>query len=195
MAYPNYTGLELEALWQTTKDSTDAIANITSKVDDIFAHNASGGRWYGASAGPVAPGLDTSLVSWEVTAGAVAGTYGTAIAIFDGTETFDFPTTPVQFHIHELLITDVGTDSLVWKLRFANSNWDGSAHTYATMAEAVTAKKYTDFTVQVDKDKEPATSIEFQSGLANVGSIVWCQITNSGGNATDLDFLVGLHVH
>ena len=78
MAYPTYTGTELEAIWTDTQD----------KVDDLFTHSASGTRWMGSSAG-ASPGLETSITPWVITADTTANTFGVAVEIFDGDEDFN----------------------------------------------------------------------------------------------------------
>ncbi len=189
MAYPTYTGEEVEAFWKTASDNSTAIkaitdalpdagalTNITNKVNDLFAHTASGARWMGASAGPAAPGLATSLLPWTATAHDDPSTFGTMIEVFDGTEDFDYPSTPTAFHPHKILFVDIDTDDTVWKLRFANSGYNGSTHTYANMAAAVTASKYTDLVVQINNANRPAIAVDFHAGLATVGSKLWVQV-------------------
>lgn len=177
------------------------VADILSEVEIVESHLHSGSRYFGSTAGS-APAILTSLAPWSVIASADAATFGNAVEIFDGTENFDYPFTVAYFDPHQLFITSVGSDGTNWKLRFANSGWNGAAHTYANMAEAVAAHRYTELLVQVDNTKTDSLPIPFNGGRVRAGSKLWCQVMNNAGDSDDdsdaeltISFLIGCHAY
>ena len=170
------------------------IEEIQTDVNDLLSHIASGARWLGSTAG-ASPGLCTSLTPWVLTSSATGGTFGTAAEIFDGAEDFCFPQTSDHFHPHKVFVTAASVDDHLWKLRFANSGFNGTDHTYADMAAAVAAKKYTEVVMQIDNTRRPSTSLDFHSGIATTGSKLWCQVTEADGDEGTISFIIGLHVH
>jgi hypothetical protein len=176
----------------------EALVDITSIIEDVTEierHLHGGARWFGASPGPAAPGLLTSLLPWRATSNATAGLFGTAIELFNGAENFDISTSVLYFDPHQLFITAVEAVG-TYKVRFAYSQYDGvSAHTYANMAAAVAAKKYTEVVFRTDDTKTDSTPIEVMSGRISAGSKLWCQVAKSTADAKYIEFLVGLHTY
>ncbi len=167
--------------------------SLAYKVHEIEQHLHSGGRWLGATdAGGVAPGLLTSLLPFIVTSNASANTYGTAILVLDGTEDYDFSFTPVKIDPHMILIQEAEATA-TWKLRFANSGWDGSADTYADMAAAVAANKYTEIVIRIDSTKASAVALPIQTARMTVGSKLWVQVMKDNADAEYIHFLIGVH--
>lgn len=183
---------------------TDAEAAISALATEGLAetevvekHFHGGSRWFGATgAGGVAPGLQTSLLPFKAVSNAVASTFGTAILILDGTEDFiKSEGTPLYFDPHELFVVNVEESNAIWKVRFANSQWTGTADTYANMAAAVAAKKYTDMVIKVDDTKSDAAAIMFMSGRIRVGSKLWCQVMKNTADAKYFHFILGCHTY
>ena len=187
MSFFNTNKIDDEAVLglQGTDDS------LAYRVEEIEKHLHSAGRFFGYSGTPNATALLSSITPWNLVAG--TGTYGTAVQILKGDEDFDLPFTPAKFDPHRLFVIDASDDA-VYKIRIANSQWNGSTHTYATMAEAVTANKYSESIIQIADSKAPSASIPIQTGRAMVGSMVWAQVWSSV-NASDIDILIGLHTY
>ena len=72
--------------------------------------------------------------------------------------------------------------------------WNGTSHTYATMAEAVAANRYSESLIAIADDKKPEGSIEVQTGRANYGSMVWAEVWSSVAGAS-IDILIGIHAY
>lgn len=178
-----------------------AADSLAYKITEIERHFHSGGRWFGATAAAgVGPGLLTSLLPFKVIASDTQYTYGDAIVVLDGTEGYDSPLTAVKQDPHRIFVTAAGKSALIWKVRFANSQWNGAGHTYANIGEAVTAKKYSEFLIKIDNTKSDATSVKVQTGRLNVGSILWAQVMNDSSAADNeaertLSFLIGTHTY
>lgn len=166
--------------------------SLAYKVEEIEKHLHSAGRWLGASAGNIGPGLLTSLLPFILTSNASSGVYGTAVEIFDGTEDYDLPFTVVYADPHQLFVHDVSNDG-IFKIRFANSRYNGSTDTYANMAEAVAAKFYTEVKVIIADDKKPSTAIPIQTGRMRVGSTLWAQVMHDTASAETIEFTLGMH--
>jgi hypothetical protein len=177
------------------KKAVDGLLGISNslayKVHEIEKHLHSSGRFFGYSGTPNATATIMSLTPWNLVSG--AGTYGTAVQIFKGDENFDLPFTPTHFDPHRLFIEDASADGL-YKIRIANSGWNGSSHTYANMAAAVAAGKYTESLIAIADNKKPEGSIAVQTGRATVGSMVWAQVWSSV-NGADIDGIVGVHTY
>ena len=177
-------------------EALDGLAGVSDslgyKVHEIEMHLHSAGRWFGCTAAGAGPGLITSLTPFEVTSSASALTYGTAVEIFDGTEDFDLHYTPTHTDPHRIFISGV-TATGIYKIRLANSQWTGSADTYATMADAITANKYTEFLLKVDSTKADAISAPVQTGRMMVGSTLWAQVMHTEASAETVSFFIGCH--
>ena len=147
----------------------------------------------GATAGGVSPAVVGSFVPWQLAD--IANDYGTAIELFDGTETngtFDLPFTPVYFDPHRLVVADASANG-IYMIRVATSVWTGTAHTYANMAEAVAAGRYSMSEITLDDvNKLPSSSVPMQTGRAPIGSIVWAQVKSTVSGAT-INIRVGIH--
>lgn len=166
--------------------------SLAYKVHEIERHLHSSGRWFGCTAAGAGPGLITSLAPFEITSDATALTYGTAVEILDGAEDFDIPYTPVNMDPHRIFIEGV-TASGIYKIRIANSKWNGTADTYANMAAAVTANQYTEFLLKVDSTRDDAISAPVQTGRMPVGSKLWAQVMHSASGAETVSFFIGCH--
>lgn len=174
--------------------STAVEGSIAQVLHEMNEHMEGAARWLGASAGNVGPGLITSLTPFILTSDATALTYGAAVVIFTGAEDYDLPFTPAAVHPHLLSLKDVSNDG-TYKIRFANSGWDGTADTYATMALAVAAKKYTEVEVVIADDKKPATAVDVHTGKMTVGSTLWAQVMHDTASAETIEFTLGIHGH
>ena len=166
------------------------LATIQADALEIKTHLNSAGRWFGASAGGASPGLLTSITPWVLTSGAI-GVYGAAVEVLSGGEDCDLPFTPSFFEPHLINVTDVSDDG-IYKVRIASSLWDGEDHTYATMADAITANKYTEFVRSFDSTRSPSTAIPLQTGITTKGSKLWMQVLDSNGTST-ISVLVGVN--
>lgn len=189
------SGMDITDVNKIDSEEVDGLLGVDDslayKVHEIEGHLHSAGRFFGYSGTPNATALLTSITPWNLVSG--TGDYGTAVQIFLGDEDFDLPFTPYKFDPHRLFAIDVSADA-IYKIRIANSQWTGSAHTYATMASAVTANKYTESILQITSTKEPAASIPVQTGRAVYGSKVWAQVWSST-NGADIDILLGVHAY
>ena len=170
---------------QGTNDS------LAYRVHEIEGHLHSAGRFFGYSGTPNDTAIIDSLTPWVLTTG--TGDYGTAIQLFDGNEDFVLPYTPVKFDPHRLFVVDASDDGL-YKIRIANSQWNGTSHTYASMAEAVAAKKFSESIIDIADDKKPEASVPVQTGRATCGSKVWAQVWSSV-NGADISIIIGVHAY
>jgi len=170
-------------------DSTN-IDTILEEVVEIETHIHSGGRFFG-SGGVGATALQASLTPWNVVAG--TGDYGTPVQIFLGDEDFDYPTAIAYYDPHRLLMVDASANGY-YKIRFANSGWNGSAHIYANMAAAISAGKYSESFINVQDAKKQESSIPVQTGRARYGSKVWASVY-SDVNGADVDMFIGVHAY
>jgi hypothetical protein len=166
--------------------------SLSYKVNEIERHLHSSGRWFGSTANGAGPGLTTSLSSFEVTSNVIAETYGIVTEIFDGTEECDSSYTVLFTDPHRIFITGV-TVSGIYKIRFANSQYDGTSHMYADMSAAVSAKIYTEFLLKVDSTKADAISAPVQTGRMRIGSKLWAQVMHSGSGNETVSFLIACH--
>ena len=137
-------------------------------------------RWFGSTAG-VAPALLTSLVPFTATTHADADTFGTAIAVMDGSET------PVQsgmthFDMHRFQIEDVSENTQTWKVRIAN---DSGGH--ANYADAVAAGYYTEFIVRLTTTANQPMPINIISKRFPVGTKIWVAIANLSKQMFDIN--------
>lgn len=169
------------------------LETVRYSVSEIERHLHGGARWFGSTAA-VAPGLLTSLTPFRVTSNATALEWGAAVLIFNGTEDFDTSYTSLYFDPHQMFLANVEATG-TYKMRFANSQWDGSAHTYANMADAVAANKYTEVLFKADSTKEDAVPLVFMSGRARVGSYLWAQVVKVAAGANYVDFYLGAHTY
>jgi hypothetical protein len=165
--------------------------SLAYKVNEIETHDHSAGRFFGNSGTPNATALITSIIPWVVSD--IGGAYGTAIQILLGDEDFDLPFTPVYFDPHRLIIANASADG-VYSFRLANSGWNGTTHTYTSMAEAIAAKVYSMGEFIIADNKKPEGSIPIQTGLARVGSKIWIDIKSSVSGAT-ADIRLGVHTY
>ena len=169
---------------------------IEITVDDILNHLNSGARCMGSTAG-ASPGLTSSLVAWTIVSGDADSKYGAAKEVFNGAEDFDLPVVMDEVHPHEVLVVTTSSDNQIWKLQFANSGYNSitEAHTYASMAEAISAKKYTEATLNFDSRKTNTIPLTFQSGKMKVGSKLWVRLMNNEAAESTLDILICIHGH
>jgi len=172
--------------------------SLAYKVHEIEKHLHSGGRWWGSNDGDGDSPAAQGLLPFKVIASDTQYTFGTVVEIFAGSENWNYGETITKFDPHEIFVVEVGKAPLVWKLRLANSGWNGSAHTYADMAAAVTAGKYSDVLFKIDATNFDAYPFTFQSGRINIGSKVWCQVMNSSSSADNdaartIQFFLGAH--
>lgn len=164
------------------------ISNTGNDASIIQQHNHNFERWFGATLG-AAPAIGAISSRFRVTTHANADTFGTAIAVFNGSETLGAPF-QTHFDFHRIHITDVESNGLVYKLRFI-FNLNGEANA----AAAVTNNHYTDVCMKVDLTNADSMPISVMSGQIPVGTKVWCQAMNSAGSAKYIEFLVGIHLY
>lgn len=165
--------------------------SLAYKVNEIEKHLHSAGRFFGYSGTPNATASLASLTPWTLATG--TGDYGTPVQLFLGDEDFDLPFTVVRYDPHRLLISDASVNA-TYKIRIANSLWNGSTHTYASMAESVAANRYTESIVHIVDLKKPSTSIPVQTGRPVYGSKLWAQVWCSLDDA-DIDIFIGVHAY
>ena len=186
-----------DQIYDVVGNKTDTVAGdslvglskqILAEVTEIETHIHSGGRFFG-SGGVDATALISSLTPWNLVAG--TGDYGTPVQIFLGDEDFDYPITVAYFDPHRLLMVDA-SDNAYYKIRFANSGWNGTAHTYANMAAAIAANKYTESFLNVKDAKKQESSIPVQTGRCRYGSKLWASVY-SDVNGADVDLFMGVH--
>ena len=175
-----------------------SIPDTYKEAFEVEHHFHGGARWFGATAAPpgggVGPGLISSLNPFRVTANALAMTFGNAIVVLDGTEDFQKADYVALYDPHQIFITNVQATG-TYKIRFANSQWNGTVHAYANMAEAVVANKYTEIVIKTDNTNSEATPLDCMSGRIRYGSILWAQVMKATAGADYVDFLVGCHTY
>jgi hypothetical protein len=152
-------------------------------IAQLHVHNYE--RWFGASAGNVAPGLLNSLTPFTITSGGSAGVFGTPIQVFNGTET------PVQsfaklFDFHRLQIAGISqTGPVFWHIVIADSS--GGATSYA---QAVAMGNYTEIIAVLTV---PAIPFEIMSIRHPAGTQLWANLATSFAGSANLNFFVGIH--
>lgn len=164
-----------------TLNGIDTLQQISTDTSRSRRALLNWGRMIGSTAG-VGPALITSLTPWVVEASDTAGTFGTPVVMFDGTETaasFGLPFTPVIIAVRKLCTISVGENALIWYLRFTGSWWDGTGHTYANAAEAVAAGDYITIGFGIDDTNYDSYVFDTIFPEMPIGSIVWVEATNS----------------
>jgi len=172
--------------------------SLAYKVHEIEKHLHSGGRWWGSNDAVGDSPAEQGLLPFIVVASDTVATFGDAVEIMDGTEDWEYGEIIAKFDPHEIFITEIGKAPLVWKMRVANSAWNGTTHTYANMAEAVAANKFSDVLFKIDATNFDGFPFAFQSGRINIGSKLWCQVMNSSTSADSVasrtvKFYIGSH--
>lgn len=172
-----------------TLTAANAARDFSYIAHDHF-HNIE--RWFGASAGQVAPGIQapTGIITpYRVTTSALAGTLGTEIAVFNGTETFlAFQT---LFDPHRLNIVNVqGAATYMLRMAF-NANGE------ATFAAAVANNHYTDIVFKVDATNNDSVPIDIKCGRMPVGSKIWIAAAKAvaAPSAYWIEFYLGCHAY
>jgi len=168
------------------------VQDVERNTEEIILHSSTGSRWLGSTAGN-SPALLGSITPWVIVSGGTINTYGTVKEMFNGAEVYAYPYTPTKIHIHKLLIVTTSKDEILWKLQFANSFYDGENHTYANMADAVAAGKYTTAMINFENKKSNTVSLDFQGGKISVGSKVWCRCLNDDATESTISIIVGAH--
>lgn len=160
--------------------------DVNASIIQSHFHNYE--RWFGATLG-AAPAVSAISSRFRVSTHANADTFGTAIAVFNGTETLGAPFQTL-FDMHRIHITDVESNGLVYKLRFI-FNLNGES----TAAAAVTNNHYTDVCLKVDLTNADSMPIAMMCGQTPVGTKVWCQAMGAAGSVKYIEFLVGIHLY
>jgi hypothetical protein len=141
-------------------------------------------RWYGSTAG-VGPGVENGFAPWRVTTSATAGVFGTAVVMFDGSETGQVFQT--LFDFRRIQIENVqSTDTYI--LRFA-FKLNGEANAAAAVANG----HYTEILWKVDATNNDAVPLDMWCGQIPVGTVVWVQVARKTSGAAWVDFYAGLH--
>ncbi len=174
----------LRRLIRALQTSVDAV-DLKAEILDAHIHGYE--RWLGASPGNIGPGLQTSMLPFRVTSSAIANTMGTAIVLFDGTET------PVQsgmlsFDPHRIQIVNVQNNGKTWRIRVAN-NTGG----HANFAAAVAAGYYSDIVLSIDKTNADSVPVDIQDMRMPNGTILWVAVATQDAVAQWLDFVLGIH--
>jgi len=168
------------------------VQDVERNTEEIILHSSTGSRWLGSTAGN-SPALLGSITPWVIVSNGTINTYGTVKEMFNGAEVYAYPYVPTKIHIHKLLIVTTSKDEILWKLQFANSFYDGENHTYANMADAVAAGKYTTAMINFENKKSNTVSLDFQGGKISVGSKLWCRCLNDDATESTISILVGAH--
>jgi hypothetical protein len=144
-------------------------------------------RWFGAQAGQTGPGSQSSLTPFRVTSAAVANTFGSAIVVFDGTET---PVKPgmLKFDPRRLHIVDAENNNKTYRLRLAN-NSEG----HASYADAVAAGAYTEIAFKLTTNANQASPVSILHRRVPSGTKIWAAVATLDAVAQWLDFLIGIH--
>jgi hypothetical protein len=143
-------------------------------------------RWFGSTAG-IAPALLTSLVPFSVVTSASVDTFGTAIAVMNGSET-PVQTGMTHFDLHKFQIADVTEDNQVWKIRIADSSGG-----HANYTDAVAAGYYTEFIVRLTMNANQPQPISILQKRLPVGTKIWIALANHSAGAETMTFFIGIH--
>ena len=154
-------------------------------ITQIHFHNQE--RWFGASGGQIAPGLQTSLLGYRVTTDAVADTFGSAIVVFDGSET---PAQPGMhfFDFRRIQTINAQNANKTYRLRMAYSS--GGQTSYAA---AVAANNFTDLCFTLTNNVAQAFPFEFWCPRLPSGTKIWIALASADSVAQWVDFIVGIH--
>jgi hypothetical protein len=154
-------------------------------ITQYHLHNQE--RWFGASGGQIGPGLQTSLLGYRVTTGAVAGTFGTPVQIFNGSET---PAQPGMhfFDFRRIQTINAQNANKTYRLRMAY-NLNGEA----SYAAAVANNNFSDLCFTLTNNAAQAFPFEFWCPRLSSGTQIWVAIASADSVAQWVDFLVGLH--
>lgn len=165
---------------------------IYAEVVEVEKHLHTGERWFGSTAGDT-PALLTSITPFVIVSGAASNQYGAAKEIMDGSESLSYPFAATKFDPHKILIVTNTSDGKLWKFQFANSNWNGESHEFASMDEAIAANNFSEGIVKIDTFKSNSVAVIFQTGRANVGSKLWARVKNDEASNSSISILIGLH--
>ena len=164
--------------------NNSAIETASEKSTETEQHHHNFERWYGSTAG-VAPGAQNALVPYRVTSSATGGVFGTAILVFNGTETgLPFQT---KFDFHRIEVENVQTSD-TYLLRFSFS-----LNNEATPAAAVANGHYTTLVWKVDATNADAVPLIMMCGQIPLGKKIWAEIAKKTAGAAWVDFYAGLH--
>lgn len=161
--------------------------SLAYRQGEIERHLHSYERWYGASAGPAAPGLETSNLSFRTTSSATANAFGTAVAVFDGTEVL--PAGTVYYDPHRIVVMNVQS-AAQFRLRFAFSR-NGEA----SYAAAVANGNYSSIVFKINQTNNDYVPILLQSRRMPVGTKIWAAVAKADAGAAWVDFMIGLHCY
>ncbi len=160
------------------------IAEAADQSSTLQWHFHNFERWYGSTAG-VAPGVQNALVPWRVTTSATAGAFGTAVLMFNGTETgLVFQN---EFDFRRVQVENVqSTDTFLLRFSF-------SLNDEATAAAAVANGHYTTIVWKVDATNNDASPLDIWCGQIPIGKKVWVEAAKKTTGAAWVDFYAGLH--
>ncbi|MCK5347108.1 MAG: hypothetical protein KAR20_27050 [Candidatus Heimdallarchaeota archaeon] len=174
--------------------ATDGLSGVNNslayRVEEVEKHFHSCERWLGKRGVQTGTdwGVDTVITPFQAISG--SNVYGAGVndeALVIGTGDTPILTSYYKYDMHRILVTDVSVDTH-YKLRVIYGS--------GTMADAITAKTYTEVVVKFDAtNPQQSAGIPFEvmmpRALCGVDQI-WIQAWNATDNAT-IDFLVGLH--
>jgi hypothetical protein len=165
-------------------DDGESVALI---ADTVQHHLHSYERWFGAQVTQAGPGSQNRLTGFRATSSATANTFGTAIVVFDGTET------PTQagmkyFDFHRIQTINAENANKTYRIRFANSS-----HGQTSYADAVAAGAYSDVCVTLTNNASQALPFILFSERMRSGTKVWAAIASADAVAQWVDFLIGIH--
>ena len=153
----------------------------------IYYHFHNQERWFGAQAGQVGPGSQTSLTGYRATTGASANVFGSAIVVFDGTET---PAQPnmIFFDFRRVQTINAQNANKTYRLRFAYSLLGETS-----FAQAVANNNFSDMCFTLTNNASQAFPFEFWCPRLPSGTKVWAAIASADSAAQWVDFIVGIH--
>jgi hypothetical protein len=160
-------------------DLLDAVREVEHHI-----HNVE--RWFGSTAG-VAPALQTSLTPFSVACDATANTFGTAIAVMNGSET-PAETGMTHFDPHRIFIASVTETNQIWRIRLAN-NTGG----HANYTDAVAAGYYTEIILSLTANANTPQPVDLMNYRYPVGTKLWAAVAQNSAGAESLTFFIGIH--
>jgi hypothetical protein len=149
--------------------------------------------WYGlltpAAGGKVA---QENMVPFRVTTGAgAANTFGTAVQIMDTNDT-PVSTGATKFDIHRIFVFNVQT-SRIFRLRIVYSYNPRTGAVYATAADAIAARNYSNVVFKVDAVNADAVPLDIIGARVPSGTKIWIAAASDSAIATWIDFQFGFH--
>ena len=161
--------------------------SLAYKVEEIERHFHGYEKWFGVAAAPagetnIADRMAGGIASFQLVAG--ADTWGNWVQILGSSDT------PVlagnaKFDLHRIMVTTTNsTNPYIIQVVSGES---------AGIAASLTAETFTEFGYISASNNNDSGIVDIMEHRKNVGTKMWARTCCIGGNATTINFYIGLH--